>query len=95
MASDGLIGRAADFLVDDTDWQVRYMLVDTGDWWPGEKILIAPQTIQTMQSDQRAIELSASRDRVKGAPRYRPDMTVDGDYDQKFLTYYGIKFAEK
>ena len=95
MATDGVIGRASDFLVDDASWQVRYILIDTGEWWPGEKILVSPRSIAATSAADRTLTLSLSRERIKGAPRYTPDMTVDNDYDEKFLTYYGIKFTDK
>ena len=36
-ASDGDIGLIADFLIDDSDWSLRYIMADTGNWWPGFK----------------------------------------------------------
>ena len=41
-ASDGEIGKCADFLFDDRDWTVRYMVSDTGGWLSGRKVLISP-----------------------------------------------------
>lgn len=34
-AEDGEIGRCRDFLVDDHDWTVRYVVAETGKWLPG------------------------------------------------------------
>jgi len=36
-ATDGDIGHIEDFIVDDETWQIRYMVVDTQNWWPGKK----------------------------------------------------------
>ncbi|NUO09873.1 MAG: hypothetical protein HUU08_14545 [Candidatus Brocadia sp.] len=41
-AIGGEIGHVSDFPVDDNTWIVRYIVVDTGGWLPGKKILIAP-----------------------------------------------------
>jgi len=37
-ASDGEIGHLKDFLVEDADWSIRYLVVDTKNWWPGKKV---------------------------------------------------------
>ena len=45
-ASDGEIGHVDDFLVEDADWSIHYLVVDTKNWWPGKKVLISPRSIQ-------------------------------------------------
>jgi hypothetical protein len=34
---DGNIGHIEDFLVEDETWVVRYLIIDTKNWWPGKK----------------------------------------------------------
>ena len=41
-ASDGLIGSVSDFLFDDGTWSVRWLVVDTGNWLGGRKVLLPP-----------------------------------------------------
>ncbi len=41
-ATDGEIGHVEDFLVDDAGWSIRYIAIDTRNWWPGKKVLISP-----------------------------------------------------
>ena len=41
-ASDGDIGTVSDFLFDDVSWQVRWLVVDTGNWLSGRKVLLPP-----------------------------------------------------
>ncbi|MFZ3177602.1 MAG: PRC-barrel domain-containing protein, partial [Methylovirgula sp.] len=43
-ASDGEIGHVEDFLVADADWSIRYLVVDTKNWWLGKKVLISPRS---------------------------------------------------
>jgi hypothetical protein len=58
-ATDGAIGHVEDFLVDDATWAIRYMIVDTRNWWAGKKVLVSPGRICP-----RGLE------RVQGARRY-------------------------
>src|ERR1700678_4556874 len=42
---DGHVGTVKDFLFDDQSWKIRWMVVDTGYWLPGRRILIHPSVI--------------------------------------------------
>ena len=44
-ARDGAIGHVDDFLLDPDGWVVRYIVVDTRDWWPGKQVLIVPRAL--------------------------------------------------
>ena len=44
-ATDGGIGHVKDFIIDDETWAIRYLEVDTRNWWPGKKVLVSPQWI--------------------------------------------------
>ena len=41
-ASDGVIGTVVDFLFADDSWLVRWLVVDTGHWLSGRKVLLPP-----------------------------------------------------
>jgi hypothetical protein len=47
-ATDGDIGHVEDLLVDDQTRAIRYMIVDTGNWWGGHHVLVAPQWIEAV-----------------------------------------------
>ena len=44
-ADDGRIGTVSDFLFDDRTWKCRWMVVDTGTWLTGRKVLVHPSAI--------------------------------------------------
>ena len=39
-ATDGRLGTVSDFLFDDASWLVRWLVVDTGKWLSGRKVLL-------------------------------------------------------
>ena len=45
-ATDGEIGHVEDLLVDDYTWAIRYLLVGTGNWWNGHRVLVPPERIK-------------------------------------------------
>ena len=93
-ATDGEIGHVADFLIDDADWSIRYIMVDTTNWWPGSRVLMPPSSVRSIDRPNRLVHLDVNRQKVKDSPRYDPSKTVDGAYDEAFLWYYGIKWTE-
>ena len=44
-ARDGRIGSVGEFLFEDTRWIVRWLVVDTGHWLAGRKVLLPPSAL--------------------------------------------------
>jgi hypothetical protein len=87
-AIDGEIGHVEDFLADDANWTIRYIEVDTSNWWLGKKVLIAPPSVRQIVWEERLMNLDVDRQKVEGSPPYEPSMTVDGAYEERFWNYY-------
>jgi len=87
-ARDGEIGHVTDFLVEDGDWSVHYLVVDTQNWWPGKKVLISPRSITDVDWSSRSIHLNVDRDRVKNSPAYDGSGEIDRAYEYKYHGYY-------
>lgn len=94
-ATDDEVGHAEDFLVDPADWQIKYLVVRTSDWWSGEKILISSHAIIGIDYTRNILKLDVTRQSVKDGVRFSPEQTVDGAFDESFETYYGIRFVKK
>ena len=92
-ARDGEIGHVEDFLVDDADWSIHYLVVDTKNWWPGKKILVSTRSAGEIDWRDKLVNLDVDRQRIKDSPAYDPSKTIDRAYDERLLTYYGIKFV--
>jgi hypothetical protein len=90
-ANDGEIGHAEDFFVDDAGWNIRYIKVDTRNWWPGERVLISPYSVREIDWSGKLVHIDVNRQTVKDSPPYDPRITIDGAYEEKFLTYYGSR----
>ena len=90
-ATDGEIGHVEDFLVDDTDWSIHFLIVDTKNWWSGKKVLISPRSAQAINWNDRLVNLSVDRQRVKDSPTYDASTTIDRAYEKRFHDHYGGK----
>jgi hypothetical protein len=83
-ASDGEIGHVEDFLVEDTDWSIHDLVVDTKNWWPGKKVLISPRSIREIDWMDNMVKLNVDREKVKDSPTYDASTTVDRAMQETF-----------
>jgi hypothetical protein len=88
-ASDGDIGHVEDILVEDNDWSVCYLVVDTKNWWRGTKVLISPPSIRTIDWADRQVNLGLDRQRVKESPTYDPLASADPIHEKRIHKYEG------
>jgi len=86
---DGL-GHVDDFLIDDDTWDIRYLVVDTRNWWPGRKVLVSPRWVDEISWEQSRVRLSLVRENVKNAPEYNPQRDVERDYEERLHAHYGL-----
>jgi hypothetical protein len=81
-ATDGDIGHVSDFIVDDVPWAIRHIVVDTRTWWPGKKVLVAPQWIAHVDWRNSNVYLNLSQNEIKTGPEFHPS-DFKQDYDQE------------
>jgi hypothetical protein len=87
-ANDGPMGHVADLLIEDGDWGIRYLVVDTKNWWAGQKVLISPRSVDSIDWVKRAVTLHVDRAAVKHSPAYDGKATIDRLYEAQFHDYY-------
>ena len=73
-ASDGNIGHLHGMLIDDRTWAVRYLVVDTSNWWMGHLVLIGPHWIETVSWENSELYTTLTRKSVQEAPLYDPSL---------------------
>src|SRR5271156_3842289 len=88
-ASDGPIGTVSDFLFDDRSWLVRWMVVDTGKWLPGRKVLLPPFVLGHPDIMAREFSVRLTRQQVKDSPEIDTDRPVSRQMETHVYDYYG------
>ncbi|AWM28729.1 hypothetical protein AOX55_00005954 (plasmid) [Sinorhizobium fredii CCBAU 25509] len=94
-AKDGDIGHVEDFVIDSDAWGIRYVAVDTVNWWPGKKVLISPVAFTGVSWGRRTVDVDLTREQVQGAPEYLPGQVVDRAYEAIYHDYYGYSYYWK
>ena len=87
-ATDGAIGNVKDFYFDDAAWVIRYLVVDTGAWLPGRKVLISPMAIGPPDWDEKLLPVSITKEQVKNSPDIDTDKPVTRQHEVQYLEYY-------
>ena len=88
-ATDGDIGHLQDLLVDDYTWAIRYLIVDTSNWWGGHHVLVAPQWIVDVNWMEAKVSVDLTRQAVKDAPPYDSAAQLDRQREQEMYEHYG------
>ncbi len=88
-AQDGEIGHVEDFIMDDQPWSLRYMVVDTRNWLPGRKVLVAPDWVDAIRWSDRTVSVKLSRAEVEESPEYKPFAPINREYEERLYDYYG------
>ena len=90
-ALDGEIGHVVDFIIDDATWAIRYLIIDTHNWWPGKKVLVAPEWIERVSWDERKVFINLNRETIKQSPEYTEESLVTRDYEIALHGHYHRK----
>jgi len=88
-ATNGDIGHLEDLVVDTDAWAIRYIAVDTVNWWPGKKVLISPAALTAVSWSTRTVNVDLTRERIRGAPEYLPGKSIDRIWETQYHDYYG------
>jgi sporulation protein YlmC with PRC-barrel domain len=92
MARDGEIGSVQDVYFDDEQWAVRYLVVDTGGWLPGRRVLISPASVAPRQSGGDAIRVELTKEQVERAPDLGQDPPISRMLEEAHARHYGYPF---
>lgn len=87
-ATDGDIGTIRDVYFDDARWAIRYLVVDTGGWLLGRRVLISPISFHHPDWQARAIHVALTREQVKGSPSIDADKPISRQQEEEFFRHY-------
>jgi len=87
-ASDGPIGTVSDLLFDDKTWKVRWVVVDTGTWLTGRKVLIHPSSIQHLNFETQKLVVPLSKANIQASPDILWDQPVSRQMEYDLHDYY-------
>jgi sporulation protein YlmC with PRC-barrel domain len=87
-ATDGNIGKVEDFYFDSESWAIRYLVVETGGWLGGRRILITPYSVLGVDWSSRRLNVSLTKRQVENSPDIDATKPVTRQQEAEYLNYY-------
>ncbi len=88
-AEDGALGHIADFLFEDTNWSIRWLVVDTRHWLSDRKILLPTLALGRLDQEQREFLIRLTKKQVEDSPRIDTDLPVSRQMESNIFDSYG------
>lgn len=79
---DGDIGEVTDLLVDDINWEIQYMVIETGNWFVGKQILIPVKKINKIDWDSSSVHVNQTIDSLKSSPLFDNNLPVEEEFER-------------
>ena len=90
-SGDETIGRVKDVYFDDRHWTIRYLVVNTSNWWAGKKVLISPLWIERVSWSEQRVVINLTRDTIKLSPEFTDESLLTRDYEINLYGHYNRK----
>lgn len=91
-ATDGEIGKVEEIYFDDSSWTVRYLVVDTGGWLSGRKVLLTPAAVGDVDASNRTYLVNLTREQVESSPDINTEKPVSRQHEIDLYEHYGWPF---
>jgi hypothetical protein len=91
-ATDGDLGAVDEFLFDDEQWAIRYLVVNTGGWLTGRLVLVSPIACRAVDWDQQRFDVALTRQQVEQSPSIATDQPVSRQQEEAYSRYYGYPY---
>lgn len=87
-AQNDKVGSVHDVLVDERDGRFRYLVVDTGFWVLGKKVLL-PIGLAQIDYTQRRVNVNGlTKQQVEDLPEFTDNLKIDQDYEENVRGVY-------
>ncbi len=88
-AKDGEFGHVEDFMADEENWNIKYLLIDSRNWFPGgRKVLILLRWIEKIVWSESRLYVSLKKKDVENSPDYDYSKPINREIENKLHDYY-------
>ena len=89
-ALDGEIGHVSDFIIDAETWAIRYLVIDTRNWWPGKSVLISPQWIKSISWSETKVLVNVTRETISQSPKFDVKAPLTREFEEALHKHYQV-----
>ena len=87
-ATDGEIGKVDEFYFDDENWKIRYLIVKTGTWLFGRKVLISPVGLKKGPWESGVFLMALTKEKIRNSPNIDTDKPVSRQQETDLNKHY-------
>jgi hypothetical protein len=91
-ATDGELGTVDQLFFDDKTWAIRYLVVETGGWLGGRRVLISPISVVDTDWQAQRLEVALTKKQVEDSPNIDTHQPVSRQHEAEYYGYYGYPF---
>jgi hypothetical protein len=91
-ATDGELGAIDDIYFDDETWAIRYLIVDTGGWLGGRRVLISPISVVHTDWEAKRLDVALTKRQVEHSPDIDTHKPVSRQHEAAYVGYYGYPY---
>jgi hypothetical protein len=88
-ASDGDLGHVQGLIVDEQSWAIRYLIVNTSNWWLGHNVVIATDWIDDVSWAESTLSIDLKRQAIKDSPAYDAKAGLSRAQEAVIHAHYG------
>jgi hypothetical protein len=88
-AVDGDIGHVENCLADEANWDIRYLVIATRNWWPGKVVQLSPYAVKDIDWFGERVNMNVTRDQVRSAPAWDPLAMADAVSEAELHRHFG------
>lgn len=89
-AKDGSIGHVSGALIEESTWALRYLIVNTSNWFGGHKVPISPEWIDEVKWLDQSVSVNLNRQIIKDAPNYLTNEQLTHQQEIEVYQHYGL-----
>lgn len=87
-ALNGQMGKINEFYFDDGSWQIRYLVVDVGNWLKRQQVLLSPEAVTAVDPEEGIIDVNLSKEEVEASPDALEQPTVSRQMEIALYRHY-------
>jgi hypothetical protein len=87
-ATDGQIGKIDEFYFDDGSWEIRYLVVNVGNWLKRQQVLLIPESVTAIDPREGVIGVSLTQEEVANSPDALEQATVSRQMEIALHRHY-------
>lgn len=88
-ASDGEIGHVTDFVIDDKNWRIYYIVVDTKDPLTSEQILLSTDWINNVEWERKNVSIDLTKEQFNEMKEFKTNEPITRAYEEDLYRRLG------